>query len=129
MGFRRNWEAKTSIIDAFATFLLLSYTKILLVSFSLLTPANVYIINGTSVGKILNNDPSVKFFGGDHLPYAILAVIILLTIGAIPPLLLLCPSHRFQKLLSFFKLQSHGLRAFVDVFQGCYKNGADGGSE
>ena len=97
--FRRNWEAKTSIIDAFATFLILSYTKILLVSFSLLTPANVYISDGSSVEMILNNDPSVDFFQGDHLPYAILALVILLTIGAIPPLLLLLyPSHGFQKL-------------------------------
>ena len=128
--FRRNWEAKTSIIDAFATFLLLSYTKILLVSFSLLTPAGVYISNGRSVEKILKFNPSVHFFQGDHLPYAIFALIILLTIGAIPPLLLLLyPSHTFQRFLSFFKLQSHGLRAFVDAFQGCYKNGADGGQE
>ena len=72
----------------------------------------------------------MDFFQGDHLPFAILALVILLTIGAIPPLLLLLyPSHRFQKLLSFFKLQSHGLQTFVDVFQGCYKNGADGGPE
>ena len=128
--FRRNWEAKTSIIDAFATFLLLSYTKILLVSFSLLTPTDIIINNGTSVGKILNNDPSVDFFTRDHLPYAILALVILVTLGAIPPLLLLLyPSHTFQRFLSFFKLQSHGLQTFVDAFQGCYKNRADGGPE
>ena len=128
--FRRNWEAKTSIIDAFATFLLLSYTKILLVSFSLLSPANVYISDGSSVETILSHNPSVHFFKGDHLPYAILALIILVTIGAIPPLLLLLyPSHTFQRFLNFFKLRSHGLQAFVDAFQGCYKNGADGGPE
>ena len=128
--FRRNWEAKTSIIDAFATFLLLSYTKILLVSFSLLAPTDIIINNGTSVGKILNNDPSVDFFQGDHVPFAILALTILVTIGAIPPLLLLLyPSHRFQRFLSFVKLQSHGLQMFVDAFQRCYKNGTDGGPE
>ena len=128
--FRRNWEAKTSIIDAFATFLLLSYTKILLVSFSLLAPTDVIITNGTSVGKILNYDPSVDFFNRDHLPYAILALFFLVTFGAIPPLLLLLyPSHRFQRFLGFFNLHSHGLQTFVDAFQGCYKNGADGGPE
>ena len=128
--FRRNWEAKTSIIDAFATFLLLSYTKILLVSFSLLTPANVYISDGSSVETILSYNPSVIFFQGNHLPYAILAFIILVTIGAIPPLLLLLyPSRTFQRFLNFVKLQSHGLQMFVDAFQGCYKNRADGGPE
>ena len=128
--FRRNWEAKTSIIDAFATFLVLSYTKIFVVSISLVTPSEVYIRDGSIVGKILNYDPSVDFFQGDHLPYAILALVILVTIGAIPPLLLLLyPSRTFQKFLSFVKLQSHGLQTFVDAFQGCYKNGADGGPE
>ena len=108
----------------------MSYTKVLLVSFSLLTPANVYISNGRSVETILSYNPSVHFFQGDHLPYAILALIILFTIGAIPPLLLLLyPSYTFQGLLSLFKLQSHGLRAFVGAFQGCSKNGAEGGPE
>ena len=36
--FRRQWDLKTSIIDAFATFLLLSYVKIASVSFDLLLP-------------------------------------------------------------------------------------------
>ena len=34
--FRRDWNIKTSLIDAFATFLLLSYMKFLSVSYSLL---------------------------------------------------------------------------------------------
>ena len=118
------------IIDTFATFLLLSYTKILLVSLSLLTPANVYISDGSSVETILSYNPSVNFFQGNHLPYAILALIILVTIGAIPPLLLLLyPSCTFQRFLNFVKLQSHGLQMFVDAFQECYKNRADGGPE
>ena len=128
--FRRNWEAKTSIIDAFATFLVLSYTKILVVSISLVTPSEVYIRDGSIVGKILNYDPSTDFFQGDHMPFAILALTILVTIGAIPPLLLLLYTSRtFQRFLSFVKLQSHGLQMFVDAFQGCYKNRADGGPE
>ena len=127
--FRRKWEAKTSIIDAFATFILLSYTKILLVSISLLTPTNVLISNGTTVGRILNYDPSVDFFQGDHLPFAILALAILVAFAIPPLLLLLYPSQTFQRCLNFFKLQSHCLQTFVDAFQGCYKNGADGGPE
>ena len=127
--FRRKWEAKTSIIDAFATFIVLSYTKIILVSISLLTPTDVLLTDGTSVGKILNYDPSVNFFQGDHLPFAILALVILVAFAIPPLLLLLYPSQTFQRCLNFFKLHSHGLQTFVDAFQGCYKNGADGRPE
>ena len=37
--FRRRWNIKTSLIDSFATFFLLSYTKFIFVSLSLLTPS------------------------------------------------------------------------------------------
>ena len=128
--FRRNWEAKTSIVDAFATFLLLSYSKILIVSISLLTPSEVYLSDDRTVGKILNYDPSVEFFQEEHLPFAVLALFLLATFGALPPLLLLLyPSHTFQNFLDYFHLRSHGLQTFVDAFQGCYRNGADGGPE
>ncbi len=41
--FRRNWEIKTSLIDAFATFLLLSNVKFLSVSYDLLAPLKVIL--------------------------------------------------------------------------------------
>ena len=40
--FRRNWDIRTSVIDAFATFSFLSYVKFLSVSFDLLTPTIIY---------------------------------------------------------------------------------------
>ena len=40
--FRRNWEIRTSVIDAYATFFLLSNVKFLSVSFDLLVPVKVY---------------------------------------------------------------------------------------
>ena len=36
--FRSQWDVRTSIVEAFATFLLLSYVKLLSVSFDLLIP-------------------------------------------------------------------------------------------
>ena len=44
--FRRQWNMKTSLVEAFATFLLLSYIKFLNVSFTLLVPTQLYDING-----------------------------------------------------------------------------------
>ena len=40
--FRRKWDPKGSVIHAFATFLLLSYSKLLTVSYSLLGATELY---------------------------------------------------------------------------------------
>ena len=45
--FRQQWNIRTSIIDAFATFLILSNIMLLSVSFDLLTPTLVYDVNET----------------------------------------------------------------------------------
>ena len=127
---RRKWQPRNSIINAFATFILLSYTKFIRVSITILTPSNVYNINGSVVERTVNYDPITEYFSHDHFPYAALAVIILATFGAIPPLLLLLyPFRWFQRCLTRCKLQSHALRAFVDAFQGCYKDGKNGGPD
>ena len=44
---RQQWNVKHSIIDAFATFLLLSYVKLINTSAELLLPINIYTINGS----------------------------------------------------------------------------------
>ena len=41
---RRQWDIRTSLVDAFATFFLLSYVKFLSVSFDLLIPVYLYIL-------------------------------------------------------------------------------------
>ena len=49
--FRRHWDIKTSLIDAFATFFLLSYVKFLSVSFDLLIPVNLQNVQGETLNK------------------------------------------------------------------------------
>ena len=125
--FRRTWQPKTSTMDAFAAFILLSYTKFVRVSLSLLTPSHVFNDSGNITDTVLRYDPSTHYFGRAHLPYAILATFVLLTFGAIPPiLLLLYPFRRFQRCLNRYRLlQSPALHMFIDTFQGCYKNGKE----
>ena len=127
---RRKWEAKTSIIDAFATFILLSYTKFVRVSIEILRTSTVYNVSGHSIETVVTYNPSILLFHAAHAPYVAPAVFILATFGALPPLLLLLyPFRWFQRSLSHCKLQSHALRAFVDAFQGCYKDGRNGGPD
>ena len=45
--FRQNWDLKTTVIDAFATTLLLTNIKFQSVSFDLLTAVKVYHLNNT----------------------------------------------------------------------------------
>ena len=62
---------KTSMIDVFAMFLILSYHKILSVNFDLLAFTAPIDSSGTSVGRFLYYDASYEYFGPDHLPYGI----------------------------------------------------------
>ena len=125
--FRRQWNARTSIIDAFATFLLLSYTKLLWVSVDILYPTWVYDIQGKKVGLYLYYDASVKYFGREHLPYAIITLAILCIFVFFPTLLLfLYPMKCFQRRLSCSQIKLRVLHTFTDAFQGCYKDGTNG---
>ena len=99
--FRRQWNIQSSLVDTFATFLLLSYVKFLSVSFDILAPTFMYNKWDRHVGTVLYYDGSVEYFGRDHLPYAVLAITVLL-VFTILPILLLClyPCHWFQKFLN-----------------------------
>lgn len=126
--FRRNWDVRTSVIDSFATFFLLSYVKIISVSSDLLMFTNVYSLDG-NVSVRLFYDPSLVYFGEEHLPYATLALCILLLFVILPTVILtLYPFQFFQKFLSCFPIQWHFLHTFVDSFQGCYKDGTEEGT-
>ena len=125
--FKRQWNVETSIIDAFATFFFLSGVRLLTVSFDLLVPTRVYYENGSVVGVYLYYDATVKYFGREHLPYAILALAIMLLFVLLPLLLLLLyPMRCFQQCLSCCGVRWHALHTFINAFQGCYKDGTSG---
>ena len=124
-----SWNVRTSVIDSFATFFLLSYVKIISVSADILIPTQIYklVSNKTTFGVYYT--PSVEYFGHEHLPYAILALTLLALFVCIPTLtLILYPFQFFQKFLSLFPFNWHFLRAFVDSYQGCYKDGTEPGT-
>ena len=127
--FRKSWDIRTSVIDSFSTFFLLSYVKILSVSTDLLVPTQIYQLGSNKTSFGLYYSPSVVYFGKEHLPYAILAIAILSLCIFIPTIvLLLYPLKLFQKSLSIFPFNWHFLHAFVDPFQGCYKDGTEPGT-
>ena len=132
--FNKQWNIKVSIANSFATFMLLSSVKLLNVCFDILIPVEVVNFsspgNGSTRSWRVYYDANILYFRTQHLPYAIIAIIVLFTNILIPTfVLLLYPFSIFQIYLNRFphRLQLV-LRTFVDSFQGCYKDGLQSNS-
>ena len=128
--FQERHRANTTIIDAFVTFFVLSFIKIMSVSFDLLCPVKIYSFNSSGITHALFYDGSIAYFSKEHLPFAIIAIFFLTIFAVIPVIVLLYyPYSWFQWLLRCMPSRWYlVLQAFVDSFQGCYKNGTEQGS-
>jgi hypothetical protein len=128
--WQRVWKAKVSILDTFATYILLTYYKVMYVTFLLLstTKTNSFTLGGGAAERrVVSVDPSIGIYSKKHLPFLFLAVTVLLTFGLFPPLLLIL--YQFKTCYSFLeraRLKRPGLEQFVLAFQGCYKDGTNG---
>ena len=130
--FRRSWDSEASIINAFATFLLLSFAKILFVSFTLLywIQAKVANRNGTvfCTRHVMYYDSTVQLHSADHLPFAVVSICVGLLFIVFPILLLiLYPTRIFRKCITCCQFRRwHALHTFMEAFQGHYKDGTNG---
>ena len=124
--FRHNWDVRTSVIDSFATFFILSYVKVLSISTDLLVFTPVLELPSREVQYRLYYSSNEKLFHRYHVTYAVLAITFLVFFILTPTLILiLYPFQFFQKCLSYYQIRWHFLRAFVDSFQGYYKDGTE----
>ena len=119
--FRKEWDVGNSLIEAFATLILLSYVKVMSISCDILSFTNYYYMNNES-NRVAYADPSVKYFSTEHAPYVIMAIIMTLTFNILP-FLLLCmyPCLCFQKVLGYSRLNPRFLQTLMDAFRGSYK--------
>ena len=123
---RRSVNIRTSVIDAFASFILLSYTNFLLISHLLLKSSYLYNGDGRKLDTVvMYYDGSTRYFHSDHIPFATVTIAVLVFLAVFPLLLLLYPMSSFQKCLTRCKVNSLSLRIFVETFQGCYKDGTN----
>ena len=74
--FRKNWDIRTSVIDAFSTFFLLCNVKFLSVSVDLLTSVNVFQLYPFNFNHTIGlfYAANIEYFSSEHLPYALLAI-------------------------------------------------------
>jgi hypothetical protein len=128
--FTRAMDIQSSIIKAFATFLLLSYVKLLNATLDILLPVQLYQVrspNEDDSGWYVYYDASYQYFNIDHLPYAIMCITLFLVLGLFPlVLLIIYPMKCFQK--RCYGANNYALRTFVDAFQGHYKDGTEPGT-
>ena len=130
-AFKKDWSTseRASMIDVFTTFLLLSYNKIMSVSFNLFIYTPIINPKGQFRGRYVYYDPSYEYFGKDHIPYGVLALVIFASFNILPMLLLfLYPMKWFQKCLNHFRLSHVALHTFVDSFAGSFKDGTEPGT-
>ena len=129
-------KLKSSVIHGITTFLVICYAQCINVSLTLLlryryTPEAGSELNIPTIVWLNGN---LVYLSGRHLLYALPALFCLVTIGILPPILLLS-YPLFNKVMSFFGLEGvkpmkfisrnlrmSSLKPLFDSFQGCFKD-------
>ena len=118
---RKEDDFQGSLVQSFAFFLVLSYVKILNTntSLELLNPVHPLDMKNKHINQTnLYAAGTVEYFGREHLPFCILAILTTTIFKVI--LLLLYPYNWFRKCLLCGK-HSQSLVIFMDAFYGYYK--------
>ena len=111
--FRKNWDIRTSLIDSFATLL---YLKFLSVAYDLLLPVYVYQLppsGNLTISRRLFYDASIPYFGREHLPYAVVAIVALAFFAVLPAMVLLLYPFRASKHVSCAMANTSHLHGFI----------------
>ena len=136
---RRALNIKGDIISVFASFFLLTYSKLLyqlivltMCKYLMRTKYHSRAPTYDRVKSIFVSmaDPRVLCASAEYWTFAIPAVAISLFFNIIPVLLIVFyPVKRCRRLLSRFRLDSNTLKFFVERFQSCYKDISHGGRD
>ena len=126
--FRRQWNIRSYLVHAFATFIVLSYIKILNTSFELLRFSQLYDVHGNYILKAYwYYDGRMDMTSKGYIPLLLLALFMLLLFNVLPLVLLaLYPFKFFQRLLDFCISRKCRLvlQIYMDSFHGCYEDTA-----
>ena len=125
-----------NIINAIATFFLLSFAKVTFILVLALFPLQIHQMNSFNGSESITThpftDPGANYASGAHLPFMVLSIAVFLFI-VLPPILIIAlyPLKVFRKLLSKccgrqFILT---LNFFVEKFHSSYRDGLDGGRD
>lgn len=116
--FRSQWAIKKSLVHAFSTFIVLSYVKILSVSFDLLLPTYAHRSPSFARAVYFYYDPTILFDGHSAFYFFVAALCTLICVLSPILLLLAYPCRCFQRLMNIKSLTVH---IFMDTLIGCYR--------
>ena len=127
---------KSSVIHGISTFLVICYAQCVEVSLGLLIPLYLHMEENSKYmphPRVWFNG-ELLYFSEKHLQYALPAILCLLTIGLLPPVLLMTypilnkilatlglENQRTVKIISQ-KIPMSSLKPLLDSFQGCFKD-------
>ena len=113
----KNVSLSQSFFRGFVTFLVLSYTKFTLVTFTLLKPGYLSGPGGRHYELVVNLDGTLEYFGHGHLPYAIPAFLVLIFIVLLPLVILAMYPH----MCNWLGIRIHKIMPFFDTLNGAFK--------
>ena len=134
---RREWDVASDLVSVFASFFLLSFTKVMYLSVLLLSNQTVLemqyyhgSLNNSRYMFVVGADQRVVYGSTEHLFFLIPLVVFLFVFVVLPVLLLiLYPFRIFRAFLSKCHLDGIALNFFVEKFYSCYRDGLDGGCD
>jgi hypothetical protein len=127
---------RASVIHGISSFLVISYAQCVKVSLRLLLRLYIHTEygSGSKVQPRVWYNGEIEYFSKEHLPYALPALFCLLTVGTLPPVLLLT-YPLLNKLIDYLGLEDKryvklicailpiaSLKPLLDSFQGCFKD-------
>ena len=127
---QRMGNLRQSVTGGIAAFIVISYTKFCSVSLYMLTPIPLYRADGSTVDTVFYYNGNISY-NAEGIVYFLIALTVLATFVAIPPLLLIYPSalrliERLTKKQLGRLYPSAKLQIFLDEFHGCFKDGTTG---
>ena len=132
---RRKLDPKSSMIAAFATFMSLSFSKILTTTLLAAFPGTYTIASDTGHKRVralydssIQGNTSAEYWKQLAATPYFIPLLIVFIIAQLPTLLLLLyPIKAFRRLLTCCgSSRYHAIYVFIDTFQGHYKDGTNG---
>ena len=124
----RRLNFKNSIMDAFATFIVLSYVKFAVISSFILYPVQIYGTDDNVKYLAAHKYGNIRYASWQYAPYLIIAAFVLFLCTLVPIFLILYSIKPYYSFLEHyclkFLLPGEKLRHFLISFHHCYKDGS-----
>jgi predicted outer membrane repeat protein len=129
--WQRLWKSRSNVLNGLAALMVLSYSKITAISFTIL--ASTSLVNGDETISVVRFQGTLRPFQYGHIPFAIIAMLFISTVISIVPFLLifhpllpiLYEKGKLKRYRIFARLNKWSNRflvtGFLPPFQGCYE--------